>query len=417
MQRITRGLSWAALVVGLVFMGGAQRGAQDPGPVLTRHTTNHRDWTLTYEMRLHAYREQQRTIRHIPETGRIVLGEARLVFPVVGSSASHDAHVGRFAGRVRVNNVTKDDSPEIVEGYQGGSSIAVWAIEDVNTTLVTLETRTFVTSYETRIDEKRAVQIGWPEEDWAPVIAGCLEPQLFVEPDHPAVQTLVKKWTDGKSRKAKPYTLAKYLAGKVLEYVRVSGSVIGNEPEYWRRSVQRDIWGVQGFWLNELGVVAEHGQGSPLDMVNLLCSVYRAAGLPSRVVIAEDHNETIRGGANAVIHAWVEFYLYDKRWDRGEWIPVDIIHQREYSSRAPRLEQRWQHFGHSEELDFMVPFANHWIPPTAVRTPGPAAMWGWVTEPAEPLVIPELRLLSMETSKRGDDPEWEVEAPAGMGEE
>ena len=148
-----------------------------------------------------------------------------------------------------VNNVVVDGEAEIIDGYQGGSSIAVWSIEDVNTNLITLQTRTYTTSYETRIDEKRAMQIGWSEKELGPAVASCLGSQILVEPEHPSVQKLVQHWTNGDPKKAKPYMLAKYLAAKVMEHVNVQGSVLGQVPEEWRRSVRSDIWGTQGFWM------------------------------------------------------------------------------------------------------------------------------------------------------------------------
>lgn len=413
MRRLTVGLICGALILGAGVMSGAQRDQRDPGPVLTRDNINKRDWVLQMEIQLRGVEPRQKTVRRINETGRIAFDNARVVFPVIGSSAAHDAHVERFAYSMYLAENELDQRPRVIKGYQGGTSIAVMELGQTSVTSMTLRMDIYTTSYETRIDEKRAMEIEWPEGEWSPEIASCLEAQIFVAPGDPEVKKLVERWTNGQPRKAKPYYLAKYLAGQVLEHTNLVDGWVGTAPRSWRDSVNVGVASLEGIWLREIGGVAKSGRGSPMDMVNLLCSVYRAAGLPARVVIAEDHEQSHKN-KQATIHAWVEFYIFDERYQRGEWIPVDIIHQREFGSRAPNINQRWQHFGHSEEFDFMVPFAFHWVPPTAVRSPGPAGMWGWVVSPADPVVSPSIRVDSMETPKRGGESFPDPPKPIGM---
>jgi len=88
----------------------------------------------------------------------------------------------------------------------------------------------------------------------------------------------------------------------------------------------------------------------------------------------------------------------------GEWIPVDIVKQREFSSRAPALNLRWEYFGNNVEFDMMVPVSYHWIPPENVVNAGVPGFWGWQPSPAVPGVEVELKFRASGMPRRGPDP-------------
>src|SRR5690606_32713198 len=117
-----------------------------------------------------------------------------------------------------------------------------------------------------------------------------------------------------------------------------------------------------------------------------------------------------------VLRAWVEFFLArDPKQPKdvaepvpvspadGEWIPVDITRQQEFASRAPPINQRWQFFGHNEELDLVPPIAMHWVPPSFATNAGAAAIWGWLPQPANPIAEQQLTFWTQPTVIRGDD--------------
>jgi hypothetical protein len=282
----------------------------------------------------------------------------------------------------------------------------VFDVGEVDSARLTMHTEIVMTSYETVIDEARARQIPWPKEPWEPLIASCLQPQLFVEVEDPAIQALVKEWTGGNPRGAAPYDLAKMLAGKVVGHYSPTEGMYETIGRGLRAGEISAVL-LSGYNVDGAASAAVNKRGSPFDMANLLTAVYRAAGLPARVVIGYDVKASEAGPnpAPSVVRAWTEFYLLDEANKRGEWIPVDIQKQREFSSRPPPLTQAWDYFGNSRDFDFICPIAYHWVPPTLSINQGPPALWGFVPDPLFYGSDQEIRFYAFETPKRGDDPE------------
>lgn len=375
-------------------------------PVLTRHAINKRDWTLHCEVRLHGFQYRAEENADITPTSRMRFDRALFYFPVAPGSSMHDFYRNKAKGYVRAENDVMDDTPRFAEGYQAGTQLMVFDVGKVDTVRLTMHTEVAMTSYETIIDEPRARQIPWPKQPWEPAIASALQPQLFVEVEDPAVQALVKEWTNGNPRGATPYDLAKVLAGKVVEYYAPTEGIYETSGRGLRRGDTTAVL-FTGYNVHGAAEAARDKRGSPLDMANLLTAVYRAAGLPARVVIGFDVKET-QDSANqniSVIRAWTEFYLLDEANKRGEWIPVDIQKQREFSSRPPPLAQTWEYFGNNLTFDFVCPIAFHWMPPTISTNQGPPALWGFVPDPLFYGADQEIRFYAFETPKRGDDPE------------
>lgn len=252
-------------------------------------------------------------------------------------------------------------------------------MKDVDSPNVRAQVSYEITSYETEIDEERAMQIEWHTELFEdPVVVSSLAPQLYIESDDPFIVRLVEEWTNGEPKRVKPYMLAKYLAGKVVEYYQPSEGYLEADDRVF-------VWGgrpvifLEGFNVDGAAVAARRRDGSPFDMANLLTAVYRAAGLPARVVIGYDERLDGKRGVAPFI-AWVEFYLHHPEAKRGEWVPVDIVKQREFSSQAPPLERRWEYFGRNDDSEHYCPLGHHWKPPTAVVTSGEPTIWGWLPQ-------------------------------------
>jgi hypothetical protein len=343
------------------------------------------------------------------------LSTLRMMYPRIEGSAMHDVHPegtrGTLETRVYQRNVNftssarrvVDDAPAVAAGYQGPTELLIWTADNLRARFVHLQVHTQMTSYQTRIDEDRAFEIDWPSDDheWPTHIAQNLEEQMFVRPGDPVIQRLVNTWTNRRPRNARPYYLAKFLAGRVVEHVQPQGNSFHTDSRIPDLVTANRVSFVapllSGFQVNGSVHAAREGTGSPHDLACLLTAVYRAAGLPARMVIGYDVARSRRFKA-PVIRAWTEFYLYDERIDRGEWIPVDIERQRAFSSVAPPIEQRWEYFGHNEEFHFVAPIAHHWFPPATVTVPGAPGFWGWVTEPADVIALQDLRFDAMETA-------------------
>lgn len=161
----------------------------------------------------------------------------------------------------------------------------------------------------------------------------------------------------------------------------------------------------------------EAGRANPAIIANLYVSLLRAAGVPARVVIGTeiasadlaampDSNLVRRDAAEIVfdsvlidgrftdgvrvatrstlVRFWAEFFLYDERSGRGEWIPVDLHRQRAESSRAPDIDRPWRYFGNHDELDEIVPISSVYAPVEAATVSSIPALWGWSTDPTRP---------------------------------
>ena len=259
------------------------------------------------------------------------------------------------------------------------------------------------------IDEGLAERVPWVEEGgWAAFGEGvvtALAPGELIESDDDWVVGYVERWTGGEPRRVKPYALAKYLASRVMDLyeldrsVEVSGYVGG--PVRPRVVLTRGVpaaaaertqplrpFSFHGLLAYGAADAVRRGGGGPFDMHNLLCAVYRAAGLPARVVIGFDDRGAFEGEPMAVV-SWVEFYLAQPGTDRGEWVPVDIVRQEEAGGRAPALDAPWEFFGRMRDGDRRAAVAVGWtvgeservaltIPDRVAR---PGRLWGWTATP------------------------------------
>lgn len=428
MPRVERtcivGLVLGGLVCALSIVRPApaqqNRRAAEPPRALTRLLYTKQNWTVHAEVTVLSGRPGPGDVLNSNPNPFFLLSSVEVAYPVIPDTASSIAERFRLNGELWVANVMRTNEPRIIDGYQGLSSIAIWSTGEIRSQQLTLKVNIASSCYETRINERVARAYTWPEHPWNAELSLCLDPQLFVEVQDPAVQELTRNWTQGKPRAARPYDLAKHLAAQTLAHFRRTQGLY--ETTSRNPGVPDNAGVVQagaffsGFRVNGAAYTARTGEGSFYDLACLLTAVYRAAGIPARMVIGYDI-ERSDADRLPVLRAWVEFFLARDPVQPvnaenlvpvspadGEWIPVDISRQQEFSSRAPPLNQRWQFFGHNEELDLVPPIAFHWLPPSTLTNAGAAAIWGWLPQPANPVADQEVRFWYLGTPQRGDDP-------------
>lgn len=395
----------------------ASSSAAPPPRALTRDLKSARDWTIDVEVRLHPAQARVNDPRYIQATPNFVLSELEFYYPLPLRSSMHDGYSKEIKGEFRIENVVADNTPEIRRGYQSLTALAVWQAKNVQTHQLIFLADINVTCYETRIDEAVARRVPWPTAPWSAEMALCLDEQLFVESESPGVRALVQRWAGKDPRATAPYELAKRLAGRCIEHFRITDGLVESTARGIAAGDNRAVL-LSGFRVRGAAWAAAEGQGSAYDLACLMTAVYRAAGLPARLVVGYDikASESFR---SPVLRAWTEFFLARDPQPvpgaapevepviteaDGEWIPVDITRQREFSSRPPPIEQRWQFFGHNEEFDFVPPIAFHWLPPENATNAGPPGLWGWRPVPANPIADTELKFRVEDTPRRGNAP-------------
>ncbi|MFT5424911.1 MAG: hypothetical protein ACI89L_002714 [Phycisphaerales bacterium] len=319
-----------------------------------------------------------------------------VVAPVVLRTASSLALMSKPTGSLELDDFIVDEEPTIPPPYQGQALYARWDLATAGVAReMELEQWIDYISYETVFDEDAAMQIGWPTR-WPGEAQSTFLPQQYVSLDaagspFPASDTtvadLLAKWTGGEDPKAiPPVQLAKWLAGKVQEYVRISraGTTNRRQQDAEMATASPTASGIEVKSAPETALI---GEGTKHDAAVLLAALYREAGLPTRLVMGYQENE--RDGSRKLrdqerIRSWVEFALYDEASDQLTWVPVDVARLRESSSRMKPMDQKWKYFGSHDELDDVVPIAFHIHPPTDVRSYASAAFFGITMVPAPP---------------------------------
>lgn len=401
-------------------------------PAVSRHDTNHKDWTVVVDLRLLGVQPVDNTERlTVVPTQKVKLTEATMLFPLLQESASHEVWDDRIVSTFGIESRVLVRQPRFLTGYPAFTRLGAWDVHDVSTNTLRLHVELPMICWETRIDEKAAARYGWPKGPWPEDVALCLEPQLLVESTSPEIDALTKRWLSespggADPRRTPPYVLAKYLTGRVVAHYQPTGNTIDTRGR-GRNSLNYSGSTIAGFAVLGAAAAARDGRGPPLDGANLLTAVLRAAGIPARLVIGydvqiqQDQEQGKQGGGGGGLagfggppmHSWVEFLLYNEAAGRGEWVPADVRKQREFSSRPPPLNQRWLFFGHHEGLDMLCPIAFHWLPPTVCMNSGSPALWGWVPDPESVHVDPDIRIFARATARRADDPPRSTPAPGG----
>ncbi len=382
----------------------------DPPENAVLSYTEPQDWTARVQVDITAY---QRSDQFRAEVHRWTFDTMALIFPLIRETSASVGEPDAVKGLLRVGGRDYTSRFKVIDGYPGGAVYGRWdARELADVGEISLVFQSSVRSWETKIDEAAAMKFRWPKGDWPTEARSTFDPMFGVEiiGDAPArtaaIDRVLKKWTGGKDPKSiAPYTLAKYLAGRVIELVQPVGRGLQGGRSRTRR-------GFEGFRLQGAERTINSGRGSPFDIAAVLAGVYRRAGLPARIVIGlrefdeYDTNDAQRDdlrGENA-LHAYVEFFLYDEKTGDQAWVPVDPVLMRKDSSRARPLDRPWKYFGTHDQLDYFIPLAFHFHPPTTVRAYGSPGLWGWFITPAPPAVaFQQLTFATYNTPVRGGE--------------
>lgn len=373
------------------------------------------DWTLRGEINVRSWvRPPADRKRELPDPQEFSFTHAAVVFPLLRGSASHRSYDAELKSKLQFNESVMAEKPaEILEsGFPCGTRLGRWDIKAPDGKKLVgremnLEVEISMTSWRTQFDEKLATYVPWPRA-WGRVAESTFADLQRVGEvnlvDHTTegIQELVRRWCSGKDPKSiPPVTLAKWLAGNVLEYVKPSGDGLNFAANGL----------FEGMELRGSEATLRDRVGTEQDITCALAAVYRAAGLPCRTVIGFDVADD-KGGKDVFLarrrdvpafRSWVEFCLYDERNRKEVWVPVDVNRQRKKSSRILNNERAWQFFGNHDELDTVCPFAFQFHPPTTVIAHGSIAFWGWITFGDEaPKAVQYLRFNARTTAKTKD---------------
>lgn len=400
----------------------AEQGEAAPKPVLKPTpfltTRNPKQWNLRAEVVIRRVESilNRRTGEQELHVVDMDFTSATIVFPVLPSSSSHRMDMREvdgielpdLTGQITLNDRPVPQDMSFIQRGVDGKPLpsntwrAQWFVAQPSgagfsgVREMNLKFEVPVEAFETQFDEQAATRVPWPDGPWPEEALAALQPEAYIEynPDGNAVHSteeidrLLSVWLEGNDpQKLPPVTLAKWLAGKVVEHVQPSGDGLAFD--------QRTNM-FTGFNLQSVPATAVSGRGSPFDMNNLLVAVYRRAGLPARVVIGFD-TASARSGRTIYersrnrpnLRVWTEFCLYDAKNQTLGWIPVDVVEMRKSSSRLPPrfLERPQKYFGTHDDLSDVIPLAHHYAPAqTSVWFYNYPAFWGWFVQPSPPNV-------------------------------
>lgn len=410
-----------------------------PSPHITRYGRPKR-WTITAFHTIGSYQDVRQE-RNGPRLEYEVweFDAATLVYPLLGETGSSilevwgppDNEVPAVRGKAELNDrEVSDEMSVLTQGFGGGplpcgTWRAQWQIPDNPGGRYTARELDFEVSisqacFETRLDERGAGQIDWPKGPWPPDAAATFQPQMFVDFDAQgrgydmgAVVGLLDTWAEGRSvedmrKQSKPLMLAKWLAGQAVQHVQINGEGLTFD--------ETGLW--EGFDTPGAAAAAAEGRGTELDLPCLLVALYRAVGLPARLVIGYDKQGdgeslyVVSKKGSGTFRVWVEFALYDEANKTFGWVPVDVSELRRSQSRMPPnyLNRPLRYFGTHPDLDEIVPLAFHFHPPTTVRSYGAPALWGWFVTPTPPARATQQVRFNMGTTPSGGSNESHLPA-------
>lgn len=384
---------------------GALAGAAPGEPLgaLTHDRSKRQAWLVRADVLL----ETRPDARHNPTGAPSAL---RVAFPLIPDTSTTLRAPTLRRGALATAQGIVDRQPEIVPTDDGSGELVIYegAIRAGGEIRMFIDVE--VVAAATSIDERAARLYDWPTADWGDELRPFLDAQPLVDCDSPEVRSMLEGWTNGLERKVRPYDLAKFIASKVMEEVSVdtkhSRSTSTRRPG---QQAEDDEIAPQG-----ASLAARARKANGLDAACLLTALYRAAGLPARLVIAFDHAAPVRfangsapdmylsgdptiarnicfsGSPEAdrlplTVRAWSEFFLAREPAPgqddgvglaNGEWIPVDIAAQISYSPSVPPLDRPWTFFGNHPDADEFAPLAFHWNADTGTPTP-PEGTWFW----------------------------------------
>ncbi|MCW5753088.1 MAG: transglutaminase domain-containing protein [Phycisphaeraceae bacterium] len=418
----------AGLVASLTMPSlGQPRGQQPAQSFEGKRNPKYVEWhnpkfvTLSARVHIQSYQERAMPTDRMPRVDYWDVQQASIVFPVLRETGSSEAEghadpqAGPDEGVTSTLSFADREQPvsmRFIDQFPVGARYGHWRLGSQNSPMLRgreleLLVQIPMIVYRTRYHDEAAEQVDWPQGAWPPVAQSAFQPMSYVDHspregpyDLGPVRALLAEWTGStdpaKWRQLKPAVLAKFLAGKVVEHVQLSGDGIGLNHRGQIESVM----------LSDIGRVAATGRASPFEMACLLAAVYREAGIPARTVIgvragrSDDLDFLRRGSRNrGELHAWVEWCLYDERDKSVTWVPVDPVEIRKSSSRMRRnyWTQPIRFFGTHDRLDTLAPMSFHFFPPTTVQSyssSGSPGFWGWLVDP----VTPEIAVQALQFS-------------------
>ena len=329
---------------------------------------------------------------------------AAIVFPVPPSTAASEMPEGSVTARIRMDGTSLPAKPAWIPDLPCGAKYGRWDLNTFKGRAIDLEFETVQTCWEIVFDEGAANKAVWPTANkWSADARSAWDAQLGIEPGLPSVREALAKWCGGKPpQSVPPVQLAKFLASRVLESIQPSGDGL----------VSSRTGLLQGFSLKGHDAVLKDGRGSEHDIAALLCALYRAAGLPARIIIGFDVSESdpqtagLAHHGDGAVRTWVEFCVEDETVPAANgsptrlWIPVDVARQRKTSTKAPPLDRPWKYFGSNDQTDSMIPLAFHFHPPlSGAVAHGSPLLWGWMTTPEAQPAEQSIRFLAGQPSK------------------
>ena len=417
---------------------GSPPKVTSPGPYIAREKP--KDWTLTVNV----------TVR--PETSQYTKPGAKdpspdmrafnfdtlaMVFPLPAETSSARPDPFSLRGKLLINDRPAIDSknnpvaPVILdkqisgELYHSGTQLMKFGLDQKTACReIGMEFAIEYRCWNTVFDEEAAMQVGWPTGELPDVVKATMAPQMFIdytktrgdggpvtaEFDKKVIAELVRSYTGGNSKGAKPVAAAKYIAGRIASEFQTSGVGLRflNTGE------------LQGFDLQGVPQTVQSHRGSEFDINSVVVAAFRSAGLPARLIIGYDLGGDDKqpqdflaqtNQRSAKLRCWTEFGLYDEARRTLTWIPVDVVRMRKVSSRMGALDRPWKYFGTHEELSRVVPLAFGFHPPTTVESYGAPGMWGWLMTPQPPdTAYQTIKFRATSTTKTSADTEKEKDA-------
>jgi hypothetical protein len=406
---------------------GARAIPIEPGPYVTR--TAPKDWNLDIRLRVNSRRPDRVNANGMPMDNQFSFKLTALLFPQVLRSASHELNDRAMTGELRINDrvvFELDPSKKILMSgvFHSGTNLLKFEYaspdgKELTATEVTMNLKLPVTCFQTKLDEKAAMKVGWPTGDWPDAAKKTFDRQLFLDKDEQGdcdmqdLQAAVKRWLTSAGvsdpKQQPPLRIAKVITGGVVSDFQPSG-----DGRLYARTGE-----FEGFEIRTPAEIVRAKKGNEVEVVKILVLALREAGLPARVVIGQeaveggdsDKNFLTKKSGGKELRVWAEFCLYDEVRNTVNWVPIDVIQLRKSSSRPPSLDREWRYFGTNDQLNSVVPFAFTFHPPIpAVRAYGAPAFYGWIMQPTSPTTA--YQMLNFSTSRQS-----KTAAPKGGGKD
>lgn len=400
-----------------------------PPFILKQYLSTRRAWDIFTQIQILPYLRvsSERAPNYIGlQSDRLAFEKLVITSPIAPiTGLSHPDERTIITGKVTSEAKPYAGNPRLSDPYALGTKLAIFNGGRTITTNLRVSLNNQIVSYDTDIDDKQATRSPWPDsftiddDDLSErevqlnnAVTTALQPQQFIESDSEFINKLLNAWTAGNPRKLTPYALVKYIASRVfLQYRPDNARFLSVDRKF---PTHVSPLSVQGLRVLGADYAAQVKDGSPFDFINLLVALLRAAGIPTRPVIGIDiqaqdstsQEDSFKGDLSR-IHAWLEFFHRQPGQRVGQWIPFDALRLRRRSERTPPLDRKWDFLGYLREGRFYAPVSCHWHPPTAVVSPGPPSLWGWIPDTADdvlPAIEQRLVIRANPAEQRGDSP-------------